>query len=95
MDALAQSESFVHEDTRPGDNCDGDCFHNCQCYLGRKLRPNIFNGFAVSQLNEKPRRTLTGDERSAVPFAVMFSSFHGASQDRKAGPSQAKADTVR
>jgi hypothetical protein len=48
MVALAQSDSAVYEDTRPGsNNCDGDYPHNCWWYLGRTPRPNILSGFAL------------------------------------------------
>src|SRR5262249_51985385 len=33
MVALARSDSAVHENTRPGDNCDGDYPHNRWCCL--------------------------------------------------------------
>jgi hypothetical protein len=45
-----RNHSAVHEDTRPGDNCDGDYSHNRWCYVGRRPRPSF--GFALSQQGE-------------------------------------------
>jgi len=39
MVALAQSDSAVHEDTLPDNNCDGACPHKRCCYLGCTPRP--------------------------------------------------------
>src|SRR6516164_9668381 len=59
MVALAQTDSVVHEDTRPGDNCDGDYHHNRWCYLRRTPWPNL-NGFALRQTNKKPPELIRG-----------------------------------
>ena len=66
MVALAQSDSAVHEDTRPDNNCDGDYTHNRLCYLDRTMNVRLWH-----KANCHCQCPLLGVKRTSRGHALM------------------------